>query len=202
MTSRLSSVKSGLRKLYWFNEWMKSIPCKHKVIIAGNHDGALERIGKDAVQAILTDARYLENDLVTINSLKIWGSPCSIGNSKNIAFQSEKFSAEALENLSTSDIDILLTHGHCPEFERTIAHSVHLFGHNHNSYGIRRPPSVLKGEPVMSLSICAPIMDKMYRPTQLPIVLDILPRNRATPQFSPLENENQVDALRMSPDTS
>lgn len=173
MTSRFSSVESGSRKLYWFNEWMKSIPCKHKVIIAGNHDCVIEKIGKRAVQTILSDAIYLENDLVVLNKLKIWGTPLSAGRSSNKAFQSEEFKKETMLQVPLTDIDILLTHGHCPELEQKVSHHVHLWGHAHNSYGIRRPPMTLKGKSVVSLSICAPIMDKYFRPSHLPVVLDL-----------------------------
>lgn len=173
MTSRLYSVGSGIRKLYCFNEWMKEVPCLHKLVIAGNHDGVMEKIGKEAVQGILTNAIYLENDLIEIDKIKIWGTPFSAGRSVNKAFQSDKFKSTAVTNAPNYDVDILLTHGHCPELEEKVSHSVHLWGHNHNSYGIRYPPMQIRGKPVLSLSICVPIMDKSFRPVQLPVVLDI-----------------------------
>lgn len=173
MTSRFSSVKAGVRKLLWFNEWIKDIPCKHKLVIGGNHDGVMEKIGKEAVQKILTNAIYLENSLIEIDQLKIWGTPYSTGKSGNKAFQSDKFKDSALYDAPTSGVDVLLTHGQCPEFEEKIPHLVHLWGHAHSSYGIRIPPMVLRESPVLGLSICAPIMDKYFRPAHLPVILDI-----------------------------
>ena len=185
MTSRVFSVKAGIRKLYWFNEWMKDIPCKHKLVIAGNHDGIMEKIGKDAVQKILSNAIYLENSLIEIDQIKVWGTPYSTGKSINKAFQSDKFSTATIGNAPTSGVDILLTHGQCPELEEMVPHSVHLWGHSHSSYGIRMPPTILKGKPVLNLSICVPIMDKNFRPTHLPVVLDISAASRDFQQFSP-----------------
>lgn len=173
MTGRLSSVMSGLRKLLWFNEWIKCVPCKHKIVIGGNHDRVMEKIGKIAVQSVLSNATYLENDLIECEGLRIWGTPCSAGRSSNKAFQSEDFKMSTMQKAPLHDVDILLTHGHCPELEVKVPHTVHLWGHAHSSYGVRRPPMVLNGSAVSSLSICAPIMDKFYQPAHLPFILDM-----------------------------
>jgi predicted phosphodiesterase len=173
MTSRLSSVMSGLRKLLWFNEWIKCVPCKHKIVIGGNHDGVMEKVGKIAVQSVLSNAIYLENDLIECEGLRIWGTPYSAGKSSNKAFQSEDFKTSTMQKAPLFEVDILLTHGHCPELEEKVPHTVHLWGHAHSSYGVRRPPMVLNGSTVRSLSICAPIMDKYFRPAHLPFVLDM-----------------------------
>lgn len=189
MTSRVSSIRAGVRKLYWFNEWLKEIPCKHKLVIAGNHDGVMEKIGKTAVQKILSSAIYLENSLVEIDQIKFWGTPYSSGKSINKAFQSEKFTMATIQSAPTSGVDILLTHGQCPELEERVPHSVHLWGHSHSSYGIRMPPEILKGKPILNLSICAPIMDKHFRPAHLPVVLDI---NCISKDFQLLDTDHLV----------
>jgi hypothetical protein len=112
MTSGYSSNKSGLKKLYWFNEWIQSIPCTHKLVIAGNHDTVLEKIGKEAVQSILTNAIYLENCMIEIDQLMIWGTPSSSGKSGNTAFQSQTFTKKTLEEAPLAAVDILLSHGY------------------------------------------------------------------------------------------
>jgi predicted phosphodiesterase len=172
MVSKFFSQKLGLVKLHRFNEWLQSVPCKQKIVIAGNHDGLMERIGKDAVQAILTNAVYLENESINIGKLTLWGTPASAGRSGNRAFQSEMFHKKCLEH-APEKVDILLTHGHCHELEQKVKHHIHLWGHAHNSYGIRRPPEVLKGHPVVSLSVCVPIMDRRFDPSHMPVVLDL-----------------------------
>lgn len=189
MTSRFISVKSGIEKLCYFNEWINNIPCKHKLIIGGNHDNVMEMIGKDKVQSILSNAIYLENSIIEINDLTIYGTPLSSGSSGNTAFQSKTFKKNTIETLPDLHIDILLTHGHCAEVENKVSHSIHLFGHSHSSYGIRIPPEILKGHPVVSLQICVPIMNKYFRPAHLPIVLDI-------PQLS--KSNREIYRLKMS----
>ena len=172
MTSKFVSEKTGIEKLHSFNQWLSTIQCKKKLVIGGNHDTVMERIGREAVQTILTNAIYVENELIEIEQLKLFGTPLSAGKSGNKAFQSKSFERKTIED-APDKVDILLTHGHCPKLESKVQHSVHLWGHAHNSYGIRRPPSVLKGHPVRSLSICVPIMDKKFNPTYLPVVLDM-----------------------------
>ena len=172
MLSRYFSLQTGIRKLEEFNCWLEKLPCKTKFVIGGNHDSVLEKLGCEKVQQILTNGVYLENNFGEIGNLRIWGSPASSGASGNKAFQSKSFCSQSL-NEAPPNVDILLTHGHCPDLEEKVSHQIHIWGHSHNSYGIRRPPDMLKGHPVRSLSICAPIMDRRFQPSHLPVVLDI-----------------------------
>lgn len=57
--------------IYWFS----SLPIKHKVYVAGNHDTSIEKrlITKDDFDNECI--YYLENDGVEIEGIKIWGSP-------------------------------------------------------------------------------------------------------------------------------
>jgi predicted phosphodiesterase len=76
--------------------------------------------------------------------LTIWGSPISCqGKSQNIAFQSKEFHEKTLSSLSSSSsIDIILTHGY-PDQEilsKFPSHSLHVYGHAHNHYGIKYHP--------------------------------------------------------------
>ena len=129
-------------------------------------------LSKSPQQALLTNALYLENEPTQLGTLKLFASPLSSGKSGNKAFQSDRFETTALANAPDA-VDILLTHGHCPKLEGKVRHAVHVWGHNHNSYGVRRPPATLKGHPVRALSICAPIMDRKFNPAHLPVVLDV-----------------------------
>ena len=174
MTSRLFSRKISVKKLWRFNKWLETIPAKHKLIIAGNHDVHMQHLGKEKVQSILTNATYLENSPLTIDGLRIWGTPASSGSSPNKAFQSSDFLQRTLAE-APSEVDVLITHGSCPEITDSVRHKVHLFGHNHNSYGIRYPGEYnLSGQArVSALSICAPLMDGSYNLKHLPIVLDV-----------------------------
>lgn len=57
-----------------FNSWLGSLPFRHKIVIAGNHDLLFDRKPKLA-RAHLTKAIYLQDSGVTIEGVKFWGSP-------------------------------------------------------------------------------------------------------------------------------
>lgn len=54
-----------------FNTFFKSVPHKHKIFVGGNHDKPFENCLKDSI----TEVIYLEDELVTIEGLRIYGSP-------------------------------------------------------------------------------------------------------------------------------
>lgn len=177
MTSRLFSKRIVMKKLYRFNKWLETIPAKNKILIGGNHDKYMEEMGVEKIQKILTGATYLENSMVTIDGIRIWGTPYSNGRSPNKAFQSESFLKATIAALP-SDADILITHGaFCNEITNSISHSIHLCGHNHNSYGIRYTGSSLVDNTScnkkLPLSVCAPLMDGAFNLKNRPVVLDI-----------------------------
>ena len=62
-----------------FTNWMKQLPHKHKICIAGNHELTLETPARQIVLNLIQEAGiiYLENSGCEINGLKIYGSPCS-----------------------------------------------------------------------------------------------------------------------------
>ena len=59
----------------WFDffSWVKTTPYKHRILIAGNHDGAMED-GPDFMGKI-AEFHYLQDDGVEIDGIKFWGSP-------------------------------------------------------------------------------------------------------------------------------
>jgi hypothetical protein len=177
MTSKYYSKSAAIRKLTQFNNWLGTVRSKKRIVIGGNHDHYLQLLGKDTVRGLLTNCEYLENDLTTHEQLQIFATPASTGRSENKAFQSKSFLKEA-QSLCPPSVDILVTHGQCPELTESVAHKVHIWGHNHNSYGVRYPGDSLLGRSVTSLSVCAPMMDGHFKLRHLPIVLD-LPRDPA-----------------------
>ncbi len=58
-----------------FIHWFKSLPIKHKVYVAGNHDTSIEKrlVIKEDFGAY--NIIYLENETIEIEGLKIFGSP-------------------------------------------------------------------------------------------------------------------------------
>lgn len=177
MTGRSFSKKAAIAKLEHFNEWLSTVSSNFKVVIAGNHDNIMEDLTSSGTRKILKSGTYLENDELIAGNYKIWGSPLSQGTSPNKAFQSLEFS-EATHSVCPQQVDILITHGYCPSLVSKIDHKIHIWGHAHNSYGIRFEGGDMphQNQSFNSLSICAPLMDGNFNLNQLPIVIDV-PKN-------------------------
>lgn len=109
--------------LQWmeFFEWFKAQKYTHKLLVAGNHDGFLERCDSSAQSKIEAEEKgaviedpgfeYLCDSGVEIEGLKIWGSPWTP------RFYDWHFMLERGERirqkwaLIPEDTDILVTHG-------------------------------------------------------------------------------------------
>jgi len=66
----------SLNDLHNFNDWLGTIEVNYgRICIAGNHDIELEDIGQAWCEHLFTNAIYLQDKMVTINGLKIYGSP-------------------------------------------------------------------------------------------------------------------------------
>lgn len=95
-----------------FNEYLGSIKHKYKhiIIIAGNHDW-LYQLDKERAKKIMTNAIYLEDEMIEIEGRKIYGSPwqpefCSWAfNLPRGQELKEKW------DLIPSGLDLLITHG-------------------------------------------------------------------------------------------
>jgi len=57
-----------------FNDFLKSLPHKHKIVIGGNHDHILARHPEKAAM-LLSEAVYLLDESVVIEGITIYGSP-------------------------------------------------------------------------------------------------------------------------------
>ena len=58
-----------------FIEWYQSIPVKHKIYVAGNHDTSIERKLVTPADFAQADITYLENATTTIDGVVFYGSP-------------------------------------------------------------------------------------------------------------------------------
>lgn len=149
-----------LQEIKDFCEWFNQLPYRHKVFIAGNHDWGFQTNPKKVQEILLNypEIVYLEDDFVTLDGVKIYGSPyqpefCSW------AFNLPRNGVE-LEKVWSKipdDTDILLTHSpaygissldsvegkrHIPlgcekltERLRVINPKIHSWGHIHSGYG-------------------------------------------------------------------
>ena len=57
-----------------FNEWLGTLPHRHKVVIAGNHDWCFQ-LFPDRARSELTNAIYLEDEATEIEGVRFYGSP-------------------------------------------------------------------------------------------------------------------------------
>ena len=132
----------------------------HKVYIAGNHDLGFE-VAPDTVHLALqsyTNITYLQDSLVEIEGVKIYGSPWTPF-FYNWAFNIPRDSDEIASkwNLIPEDADIVITHGPAYGFlDRVIGESqplgcerltprlmnvkpkIHVCGHIHSGYGYKQ----------------------------------------------------------------
>ncbi|OUD16223.1 metallophosphatase domain-containing protein [Thioflexithrix psekupsensis] len=159
--------KKDLSDVIDFNSFLEKLPHRHKLVVAGNHDFAFARTPKKAREC-LSAAIYLQDNLVEIDGLKIYGSPWQP------AFLNGAFNLEIIEDLAEkwaaipSGIDILITHTPpygigdiirsgkhvgCRALSKAIDRIVpkyHIFGHIHESFGTTQ----LKDTTFINASIC------------------------------------------------
>jgi Icc-related predicted phosphoesterase len=139
-----------------FNSWLGTLPHELKICIAGNHDGFMEshNLGRN----LITNAVYLENELLEYEGLRIWGSPITPEFNNWFFMRKRGDDITKVWEQIPDKIDILLTHGPCYGILDTVKRSVgeehlgcwdlrervkqlknlkiHAFGHLHGAYGI------------------------------------------------------------------
>jgi predicted phosphodiesterase len=181
MSARLWSGAGQVAKLRAFNEWLGSVPCTTKVVVMGNHEAIAPRLGKAQLATLLTNAKYLENEVWDVGGFRVFATPLSKGHSGNAAYQDSAFAAattKAAANVALP-VDILITHGPQGTFmastpgklepwAQRLKPRLHLWGHAHSLHGVRIDDDIV--------SVCASIMDNSYCPEQLAVVVDLTPR--------------------------
>lgn len=95
-----------------FLNWYSRLPYKHKIFIAGNHDYALQE-EKNLIR-FPENVIYLENSSVTIEGIKIWGSPVC-AHDEDWAFNYNEFERRVMYNKIPNDANIIVSHN--PPFE-------------------------------------------------------------------------------------
>lgn len=200
------SERGLLKEVLDFNLWLGTLPHKLKIVIAGNHDicfdkGIMENLkNSDGLQrfsyqkdipesiwrdwqSILTNCVYLEDSEITVNGIRIYGSPWQ-PKFQNMAFNQRRGS-EIMKKWDQipEEIDILLTHGPpagrldrvrrgtragCVDLLNTVQLRVkpkyHVFGHVHEGYGVDSDGNTV-------FINCASV-DVMRNPSHPPIIFD------------------------------
>lgn len=177
-----------------FDSWLGTLPHRHKLVVAGNHD-FLFQDEPAAARALLTNATYLEDSGVTLDGVTFWGSPWQPW-FFDWAFNLRRGAPlKAKWDLIPAGTDVLVTHGPphkvrdrvlkpigrgigliigtgdevgCEELKKAVDRltpRVHLFGHIHEGYG-----QETRGKTTF---VNAASCDKDYRPANPPIVVDL-----------------------------
>jgi Icc-related predicted phosphoesterase len=162
-----------------FNDWLGSLPHKHKIVVAGNHDWCFED-SERASRGLLSNAIYLRDESVIIDGVHFYGAPWQ-PHFMNWAFNLNR--GDELRQkwqLIPNDTDVLITHGPaagildqvadgkhvgCEELAKTIINikpKFHVFGHIHEGYGI------VESEYTTSINAC--INTEKYKPVNKAIV--------------------------------
>lgn len=148
-----------LEELAGVASFLRALPHRHKIVVAGNHDTAFQT-EPAAARALFDGFHYLEDTEVTLDGVRIYGSPWQP------AFNDWAFNLERGEALAEKwalipeGIDVLVTHGPPRGFgDRTpdnrgegcadlrarvleVRPKLHLFGHIHQDRGLWRSEDV------------------------------------------------------------
>lgn len=94
--------------------WIRALPHRHKIVVAGNHDGCFEDVATraEAIAMLGTDVTYLQDSAATIDGLSLWGSPWT-PRYYDWAFMLERDGAALAERWAAipNNVDLLITHG-------------------------------------------------------------------------------------------
>lgn len=176
-----------------FNKWLGTLPHKHKLVISGNHDNCIEPNDKSRNQRILKNATYLQDSMVEIEGVKIYGSPwhehrnSMLKWANNFGIQSKELQHKW--KLIPDDTDILMTHfppiGICTdnhigcsilrkEVLERVKPKLHVFGHNHSYHGASlysgdgdKIQFVNAASQIFASNLHKPIVVDYYRPSQI-----------------------------------
>jgi len=138
-----------------FYEWLDYLPFTNKIIVAGNHDTSLETAyGREVISQY--NFTYLENQDVTIDGIRIFGSPLTPTFGEGWAFNKSRGNLWEYWKHIPDDTQILVTHGP-PKGILDLSHDIdgkleycgdaallrrvkqlpllkyHIFGHLHNT---------------------------------------------------------------------
>jgi len=179
-----------------FNIFLGNLPHKYKIVIAGNHDITFEEDYYDlkwqrfhqikeqtGVKNLLKNCIYLEDDMIDVEGIKIWGGPWQ-PTFCDWAFNLDRGQKlKEMWDLIPVGVDIIMTHGPvhsfvdqtysgqsagCEELVKAIQRVkpiVHVSGHIHEAYG-----HVNFGN---TACINASICNLGYKANNLPIVFDV-----------------------------
>jgi Icc-related predicted phosphoesterase len=165
--------------------WLHALPHPHKLVVAGNHDLCFVHDHEAACALLGPTVRYLQDDGLTIDGARFWGSPWQPAY-HDWAFNLDRGAPLAEKwALIPEGTDVLITHGPprgrgdrgpfpgrhgCDDLAERVARirpALHLFGHIHQDGGCWRDG------PVFSVNVTT------WECERAPTVIDFDPRSRA-----------------------
>jgi Icc-related predicted phosphoesterase len=176
-------TKRGTREqIESFDRWLGTLPHRHRIVIAGNHDFAFEDVA--GARAWITNATYLQDEEVTVEGLRIYGSPWQ-PRFFDWAFNLDRGAPlRAMWAKIPTGVDVLVTHGPprgildrtsrgedvgCDDLRDAVLDRIrprlHVFGHIHEAHG------ELVNDGVRFVNACT--CDLAYVASQPPIVVDL-----------------------------
>lgn len=179
----------GRASLRNFLVWWEKQPAKHKILIAGNHDGAFDKwpdLARLMIKEISPDTIYLQDNGCEIEGIKFWGSPYT-PTFFNWYFMRDRGDAIKRHwDMIPDGIDFLVTHGPpfpildvsgfdgancgCSDLRNAVEKikpKIHCFGHVHHSYGMKEKTWE---DGKKTIFINASICDEAYRPKRSPFI--------------------------------
>lgn len=93
-----------------FLMWYKDVPVPTKILVAGNHDTSIERRMYRKEDFAMNGIIYLENEEVTIDGVKFWGSPHT-PTFGTWAFMKAREKLNRVWEAIPDDTDVLIVHG-------------------------------------------------------------------------------------------
>jgi predicted phosphohydrolase len=179
----------SLEEIRVFGEWFARQPHSHRVVVAGNHEFAFQE-DPAAARAALGDVHYLEDSGVSLEGIRIWGSPWQPDFGRWAFMLPRGDLLRDKWQRIPQETDVLITHtppqgygDSVPGFGPVgcadllgrlgvVRPHVHVFGHIHEGYGSFE----LGSTRLINASTC----DASYRAVNAPIVFD-LPSGYLTP---------------------
>ena len=176
-----------------FNDWLGTLPHKHKIVVPGNHDIDAGNENYAIVEALMVQCHWLVNQAVTIDGIKFYGVPQTPSFfPENWVFNVDRGSLLEMNiwNEVPDDTDVVISHGpprgygdSCPDYVlphrmvnvgcdyqlerlKQIRPKLNVCGHIHDAYGVYLTDF---GTVVANASSCT----RGYKPKNLPLVFNI-----------------------------
>lgn len=173
----------ALEDVIAFNGWFSRLPCKYKIIVAGNHDVCFEKDCALAKSLLNKNIIYLQDEGVKIGGVKFYGSPWQLP-FMDWAFNLPEDELRREFERIPENVDVLITHS--PPYgildsvrkdehlgSKSLLEKVskvrpryHIFGHIHNGYGKRTNSNIT--------FINCSLLDESYSFVNAPVMFDII----------------------------